>query len=65
MSTNDRETPPAQQSDELPETSLESVSGGIIGDCTGGGWPTKPPFQIPDQPGCILPPIRIIDTVSE
>jgi hypothetical protein len=61
MSTEDRESPqPTQQSDELPETSLESVSGGIIGDCTGGTWPTKPLI-----PPCTLPPIRIIDTVSE
>lgn len=40
---------------ELSNDALESVSGGIVGDCTGGGWPTKPgkpgqdwpPFQTP------------------
>lgn len=63
MPANDPTPAPAQQpSDELPEASLESVSGGIIGDCTGGGWPTKPPFKIPDLP--TYPPIVVTDTIA-
>jgi hypothetical protein len=46
--TTQRDAQPAapQPSAELSEETLESVSGGIIGDCTGGGCipPHKPTF---------------------
>ncbi len=51
MSTNEQ-TPNGTEQDELSSDALESVSGGIIGDCTGGGLGgPKPITPFPLYPG--------------
>ena len=65
MSTNDRETN-VPGDDELADDTLESVNGGIIGDCT-GGTPIKPigPVKLPiGFPPLGPPPYVPIDTIQ-
>jgi len=56
MATNDKDQESKQ---ELPDEELESVSGGVVGDCTRSPkWPPITDFPFPIEP-VPLPPVII------